>query len=294
MTFAMISHIGIKRCLMFFLWMSAILAAQEILQQPMPDGDIFFQSSSVNQRMDNEKAAIFNHFGFDKWKGTCVEQGKLIQRLPVSADMFPPLWKKSIVYIEGKLSNYYFSVRIQDKKNKLNFAEIKLFLNSTPLRAQEHMLQFWAALRSNCSMYMAPGVKLDADTAFIEEIIDDSFSPNDIENFTKLGDHCIYSKHNYLSFSRNNIMVSILFRNNDEKMFQLAQRIDAQLYLASVQSDAENIDIAFVPGFVVDESGFSPKPSVKRKRKSASWRRIKQSTGDFWDGLTHVMKKLLR
>ena len=80
----------------------------------------------------------------------------------------------------------------------------------------------------------------------------------------------------------------------NEKMFQLAQRIDAQLYLASVQSDAEYIDIASVPGFVIDESGFSTKPSVGRKRKSASWRRIKQSTGDFWDGLTHGMKKLLR
>lgn len=290
MTFAMISHIGIKRCLMFLLWMSAILAAQEILQQPMPDGDIFFQSSSVNQRMDHEKAAIFEHFGFDKWKGTCVEQGKLIHRLPVSADMFPPLWKKSIVYIEGKLSNYYFSVRIQDKKNKLNFAEIKLFFNSTPLRAQEHMLRYWAALRSNCSMYMAPGVKLDADMAFNEEIMDDSFSPNDIENFTKLGDHCIYSKHNYLSFSRNNVMVSIHFRNNDEKMFQLAQRIDAQLYLASVQSDAEGVDIASVPGFVIDASGFSQKTSGGRKRKSTLWRRIKQSTGDFWDGLVWAIK----
>ena len=284
----------LKNCLALLLCLASFLVAQEISQQPMPDGNVFSQSSSVNQRMDHEKAAIFDHFGFDKWKGTCVEQGKLIQRLPVSADMFPPLWKKSIVYIEEKQSNYYFSVRIQDKKNKLNFAEIKLFLNSTPLRAQEHILRYWAALRSNCSMYMAPGVKLDADTAFNEKIMDDSFSPNDIENFTKLGDHCIYSKHNYLSFSRNNVMVSIHFRNNDEKMFQLAQRIDAQLYLASVQSDAEDIDIASVPGFVVDESGFSTKPSVGRKREFTMLRRIKQSTGDFWDGLTHGMKKLLR
>lgn len=284
----------LKKCLALLLCLASFLVAQEISQQPMPGDNVFARPSSVNQRMDHEKAAIFDHFAFDKWKGTCVEQGKLIQYLPVSADMFPPLWKKSIVYFEEKQSNYYFSVRIQDKKNKLNFAEIKLFLNSTPLRAQEHILRYWAALRSNCSMYMAPGVKLDADTAFNEKIMDDSFSPNDIENLTKLGDHCIYSKHNYLSFSRNNVMVSIHFRNNDEKMFQLAQRIDAQLYLASVQSDAESIDIASVPGFVIDESDFSPKPSVGRKREFTMLRRIKQSTGDFWDGLTHGMKKLLR
>ncbi|MBQ9447468.1 MAG: hypothetical protein IJU61_12775, partial [Victivallales bacterium] len=97
-----------------------------------------------------------------------------------------------------------------------------------------------------------------------------------------------------LSFSRNNVMVSILFRNNDEKMFQLAQRIDAQLYLASVQSDAEDIDIASVPGIVMDTSGFSPKPSGGRKCEFTMLRHIKQSTGDFWDGLTHGMKKLLR
>jgi len=85
-------------------------------------------------------------------------------------------------------------------------------------------------------------------------------------------------------------MVSIHFRNNDEKMFQLAQRIDARLHLASVQSDAESIDIKSVPGFVVDESGFSPKPPVRRKRKFTLWRRIKQSTGDFWDGLIYAIK----
>ena len=284
----------IKHCLALLLCLTSFLIAQEMSQRSMPDGNVFSKSSSVNQRMDNEKAAIFEHFDFDKWKGICAEPGKTIQRLTISADMFPPLWKKSIVYIEEIQSNNYLCVRMQDKKEKLNFAEIKLFLNSTPLRAQEHMLRYWTALRSNCSMYMAPGVKLDADTVFNEKIMDDSFSPNDIENFTKLGDHCIYSKHNYLSFSRNNVMVSILFRNNDEKMFQLAQRIDAQLSLASVQSDAEGIDIASIPGLVVEASGFSSKPSVGRKRDFTMLRRIKQSTGDFWDGLTHGMKKLLR
>ena len=275
----------LRYCLALLSCLSGFLIAQEISQQPILDGSVF-----VNQRMDKERAAMFEHFGFDKWKGTCVEQGKMIQRLPVSADMFPPVGKKSIVYIDGYQSNLYFSVRMQEKKEQLNFAEIKLFFNSTPLRAQEHMLRYWAALRSHFSMYMAPGVKLAADKAFNENNMDDSFSPNDIENFPKFGDHCIYSKHNYLSFSRNNVMVSILFRNNDEKMFELARRIDAQLHQTSVQSDAEDIDISSVPGFVVDESGFSPKPVVRRKRKFALWRRIKQSTGDFWDVLVWAIK----
>ena len=201
---------------------------------------------------------------------------------------------------------------MQDKKDRLKFAEIMIFLNSSPLRAQEHMLSYWAALRSNCSMYMEPGVRLDLDNAFDYKIMDDSFSSNDIKSVIKrrkhskyiddgyrymifddpfkymIGDHCIYSKGNYLSFTRNNVMVSIHFRNNDEKMFQLAQRIDARLHLASVQSDAESIDIKSVPGFVVDESGFSPKPPMRRKRKFTLWRRIKQST--FWDGLIYAIK----
>ena len=270
---AMTFQATLKYCLVFSLCLSVLLVAQETF----------------------EKASMFGHFRFDKWKGTVAEPGKAIQRLPIAADMFPSLWKKSIVYIDGKQSNDYFSVRIQDKKDKLNFAEIKVFLDSSPLRAQEHMIRYWSALRSNCSMYMAPGVRLEAGTTYNDKIMDDySFSSNDIEKYTKLGDHCIYSKHNYLSFSRNNAMVSILFRNNDEKMFQLAQLIDARLSLASVPLDAERIDISTVPGVVVDESGFSPKPAVGRKREYATLRRIKQSTGDFWDGLSHVMKKLFR
>jgi len=294
-------HAKLKCCLALFLGLSALLAAQESLTCPVSvDAPARFSSSTVDERMAREKAAMFEYFHFDKWKGTCAEPGKSIQHLPVSADMFPPLWKKSIVYIDGNQSNNYFCVRMQDKKDKLNFAEVKLFLHSTPLRAQEHILRYWAALKSNCSMYMDNGVRLDADTALDDTIIDDSFVSNDIENFVKqpfkyiIGDHSIYSKHNYLSFSRNNVMVSILFRNNDEKMFQLARQIDVQLSLASVQSDAEAVDIASVTGFVVDESGFSPKPPVGRKREFTLLRRIKQSTGDFWDGLTHGMKKLLR
>ena len=309
----------LKYCLAIFLCLSALLAAQESLTRPVSIGAPYrFSFSTVEGRMALEKAAMFEHFGFDKWKGTCVEPCKTIQRLPISADMFPPLWKKSIVYIDGNQSNHYFSVQMQNKKDHLKFAEIKIFLNSSPLRAQEHMLSYWAALRSNCSMYMEPGVRLDLDNAFDYKIMDDSFSSNDIKNVIKrrkhskyiddgfrymifddpfkymIGDHCIYSKGNYLSFTRNNVMVSILFRNNDEKMFQLAQRIDVQLFLASIQSDAEPIDIASVSGFVIDESGFSPKPSGGCKREYTTLRRIKQSTGDFWDGLSHAMKKLLR
>ena len=309
----------LKYCLAFFLCLSALIAAQESLTRPVSISAPYrFSFSTVEGRMALEKAAMFEHFGFDKWKGTCVEPCKTIQRLPISADMFPPLWKKSIVFIEWNISNYYFHVRMEDKKDRLKFVEIKLFLNSAPLRAQEFMLRHWAALKSNCSMYMEPGARLDMDIAFDYKIVDDSFSSNDIKNVIKrrkysktiddgyrymifddpfkymIGDHCIYSKGNYLSFTRNNVMVSIHFRNNDEKMFQLAQRIDARLHLASVQSDAESIDIKSVPGFVVDESGFSPKPPVGRKRKFTLWRRIKQSTGDFWDGLSHAMKKLFR
>ena len=281
----------LKCCLAFFLCLSALLAAQEGGIRPLSIGAPYRSSfSMVEERKALEKAAMFEHFGFDKWKGTCAEQGKSIQSLPISADMFPPLWKKSIVYIEENQSNHYFSVRMQDKKDKLNFAEIKVWLNSTSLRAQEHMLSYWAALRSNCSMFMAPGVKLDADTVFDNKTMDDSFLSNDIAIFTQLGDHCIYSQHNYLSFSRNNVRVSIHFRNNDEKMFRLARRIDEQLSVASDQSNTEAIDIASVPGIVVDESGFSPKPPMGRKREYKMLRCIKQSMGDFWDGLVYAIK----
>ena len=309
----------LKYCLAIFLCLSALLVAQDGKVRPASlYAPYRFSFSTFKEQMALEKAVMFEHFRFDKWKGTCVEPCKTIQRLPISADMFPPLWKKSIVYIDGNQSNHYFSVRMQDKKDRLKFAEIKIFLNSSPLRAQEHMLSYWAALRSNCSMYMEPGVRLDLDNAFDYKIMDDSFSLNDIDNFSKrrkyskyiddgfrymifddpfkymIGDHCIYSRGHYLSFSRNNVMVSILFRNNDEKMFQLAQRIGARLHLASVQSDAESIDIKSIPGFVVDDSGFSLKPTVGRKRNYETFRRMKQATGDFWDGLSHAMKKLFR
>lgn len=311
----------LKYCLAFFLCLSALLTAQESLTRHVSIGAPYrFSFSTVEEQMALEKAIMFKHFRLDEWKGTCTEPGKSIQRLPISADMFPPLWKRSIVYIEGNQSNNYFSVRMQDKKDNLNFAEIKLFLFSTPLNAQKNMLSYWGALTANCSMAMDRGVRLDIDNAFDYKIKDDSFLLSDIDNFSKrkrrkhskyiddgfrymifddpfkymIGDHCIYSRGHYLSFSRNNVMVSIFFWNNDEKMFQLARRIDAQLSLASVQSDAEDIDVASVPGFVVDESGFSPKPSGGRKREYATLRRIKQATGDFWDGLSYAMKKLLR
>ena len=311
----------LKYCFAFFLCLSALLAAQEGEIRPASlYAPYRFSFSTIEGRMALEKTIMFKHFRFDKWKGTCAEQGKIIQHLPISADMFPPLWKRGIVYIDGNQSNHYFSVRMQDKKDTLNFAEIKIFLCSTPINAQKRMLSYWGALTANCSMAMDRGVRLDADNAFDYKIMDDSFSLSDIDNFSKrkrrkhskyiddgyrymifddpfkymIGDHCIYSRGHYLSFSRNNVMVSIFFWNNDEKMFQLAQRIDAQLHLASVQSDAEDIDIKSVPGFVVDDSGFSPKPSVGHRREYTTLRRIKQSTGDFWDGLSHGMKKLLR
>lgn len=309
MTIGMKPHISARHWLAFCFSLSAILSALEVPIVP------YFQSSIYDRRLEEARAAMSKHYGFDSWKGTVTESGKAIQRLPVSADMFPPVSKKSIVFIEGIKMNCFFGARMEDKKDRLNFAEIKFILCSTPLNAQKKMLSYWSALRANCSMFMDRGVRLDADTALKYKIcgnldtairfpvvrkdvkyIDDAFRYMIFDDPFKymIGDHCIYSKGNYLSFTRNNVMVSISFRKNDEKMFEMARRIDAQLLLASIPYDAETVDTAFVPGFVIDESGFAQKPVTAIKRTKQTWRRFKHSMGDFRDGLAHGMKKLFR
>ena len=91
MIIGMKPYISARYWLVFCFCLSAILSALEVSIVP------YYQSSIYDRRLEEARAAMFKHYGFDNWKGTVTESGKAIQRLPVSADMFPPVSKKSIV-----------------------------------------------------------------------------------------------------------------------------------------------------------------------------------------------------
>ncbi len=316
---------SLQAALLLFLCLSGILSAQ-----PPPSAIHYLRENyrfpfmPPQSRLFPENA-LFWSFDFDTWKGKCEEPGKIIANLAISADFFPSQPREYILCIDESMPdeesapNTSVCIRIQHRKDRLDFSSIRIRLFTDPLSAQKAMIHDWAIWRNSCSMYMDPGVRLDAELAddyklydasvMLEldpfrsppgrhvKYIDDDFRFMIFDDYLKyrIGDHCIYSKHNYLSFSRNNAMVSIRFRQDDERNFLLAQFLDAKLHSLSMPSTTEQ-GASFSPSIVLDDSGFSPRPAAPRRHRSlaARLRAFSRKTESIYDDIRSATKSIWR